>query len=182
MPGDENDTVGDQLARRRDALLAVAVIVDQDHFDRLAEETAGLVELGHGHRDAPFVLLAEPRHGSGQRRRRPDPDPRRAPMTLTAKPIASPAPSNMRILTMIHLPATNRSGPSARTCRRSRRTMRERVEAGDVALVVEADLAQHGIELLLAQRSGDLSPIRRARLLDRLRPRLDGGIGEQLGG
>ena len=74
MSGDENDTVGDQLARRRDALLSVAVIVGQDHLDGLAEQAAGLVDLGHGHRNTPLVLLAEPRHVAGQRPRRPDPD------------------------------------------------------------------------------------------------------------
>ena len=42
MSGDENDTVGDQLARRRDALLTVAVIVGNDQFDRFAEQAAGL--------------------------------------------------------------------------------------------------------------------------------------------
>ena len=74
VSGDENDTVGDQLARRGDALLALAVIIDRDQFDRLAEEAACLVEFGHSHRDAPFVLLAEPRHGAGERPRCPDPD------------------------------------------------------------------------------------------------------------
>ena len=74
MAGDENDTVGDQLARRRDALLRVAVIVGQDHLDGLSEQAAGLVDLGHGHRNTPFVLLAEPRHVAGHRPRRPDPD------------------------------------------------------------------------------------------------------------
>lgn len=74
MSGDENDTVGDQLARRRYGLLTVTVIVGNDQFDRFAKQAAGLVQLRHGQGDTPFVLLAEPRHGAGQRRRCPDPD------------------------------------------------------------------------------------------------------------
>ena len=74
MSGDENDTVGDQLARRRDGLLTLAVIVGNDQFDRFAKQAAGLVQLRHGHGDTAFVLLAGPRIGAGQRRRRPDPD------------------------------------------------------------------------------------------------------------
>jgi hypothetical protein len=74
MPGHENDTVGDQLARRRYTLLIVAEIVGNDQFDRFAEQAARLVQLGHSHRDTAFVLLADPRLDAGQRRRRPDPD------------------------------------------------------------------------------------------------------------
>jgi hypothetical protein len=60
VSGDEDDTLGDQLARRRDGLLTVAVIVGNDQFDRFAEQAAGLVQLGHGYGDTPFVLLAGP--------------------------------------------------------------------------------------------------------------------------
>ena len=68
---DEHDAGRDQLARRRDALLGVAVVVGNDQLDRLAEQAAGRVELGDRHRDPALVLLAEPRHRA--RHRRPAP-------------------------------------------------------------------------------------------------------------
>ena len=74
MSGDENDTVSNQLAGRRDGLLTLAIIVDNDQLDRFAKQAAGLVQVGHGHGDTAFVLLAHPRIGAGQRRRCPDPD------------------------------------------------------------------------------------------------------------
>jgi hypothetical protein len=74
MARDEHDFRGDQFARRRGSLLSLAVVVDSDHFDRLAEQAAGLIELGHRHPDPPFVLLAEPGHRAGQGPRRSDPD------------------------------------------------------------------------------------------------------------
>ena len=44
--------------------------------------------------------------------------------------------------------------------------------AGDVALGVEADAAEHGVEFARAQGVGHRFGLERARLLDRLRPDL----------
>lgn len=74
MAGNEHDAGGDQLACRHDSLLSLAIVVGNENLDGLAEQAAGRVDLGHRHRDAALVLLAEPRHAAGQGRRCPDAD------------------------------------------------------------------------------------------------------------
>ena len=64
MARDEHDFRGDQLARRRDALLAVAVVVDGDHFDRLADDRRPRYSACHP--NPSFVLFPNPGHRAGQ--------------------------------------------------------------------------------------------------------------------
>jgi hypothetical protein len=52
----------------------------------------------------------------------------------------------------------------------------EGVVAGDVALLVEADGAENGVELVGMERRGDRLGFERARFLDRLRPQLNGCV------
>jgi hypothetical protein len=65
---------------------------------------------------------------------------------------------------------------TVRIRRRSRHT-RRKVVAGDIALLIEADAAKHGIELQAVERLGDRARRKRARLLDGLRPGLNDRIG-----
>ena len=50
---------------------------------------------------------------------------------------------------------------------------------GDVTLLVEVDRAEHGVELVVAQRCDHRRKLQRAGFLGRLRPHLNGGVGIQ---
>jgi hypothetical protein len=71
---DHIDAVGDELVGGSDSLLGVAVVVDHDRLDLLAEHAARLVQLGDCHFGAPFQFLAAPRQRPGHRRRHADQD------------------------------------------------------------------------------------------------------------
>ena len=63
-----------ELAGSGDRLLGVAVIVDWEERDLLAENPAGRVQLGDLNADAFLHLLAEPGQPAGQRTRHADQD------------------------------------------------------------------------------------------------------------
>ena len=74
MPDDRGDARLDELSGRGDRLLGVAVVVDRQQLDLLAEDAARGVQLGDLHRRALQHLLAEPGHAAGQRPRPADQD------------------------------------------------------------------------------------------------------------
>ena len=72
MPGDELDTIADQLAGERHRLIGVAEIVAHNEIDVLAEDAASGVEIRDRHPGAALVLLAVPRVIAGHRAGRGD--------------------------------------------------------------------------------------------------------------
>ena len=74
MADDGDHAVGDELLRHRERLLAIAVVVGGDSYDRLTENAAGVVEFGHRQFDTALMLLPVPRHLTCQRRRGADQD------------------------------------------------------------------------------------------------------------
>jgi hypothetical protein len=72
---DHDHSVGDQLVRGGDGLLAIAIVVGRDHLDLLAQHAASGVEVGNGefgallrYRARPWVQSTAPRGRSAPRR------------------------------------------------------------------------------------------------------------------
>ncbi|MCE3248445.1 MAG: hypothetical protein K0R41_2270 [Geminicoccaceae bacterium] len=59
---------------RGDRLLGIAVVIDDQQLDLLAEDAARRVQFGNLHSHALLHLLAEPGHAAGHRARRTDQD------------------------------------------------------------------------------------------------------------
>jgi hypothetical protein len=66
VPGDEDDPRRQKLLGCRHPLLGVAIVIDGEQLDLLAEHASALVEHRHGHLGAALLLLPEPGHGAGQ--------------------------------------------------------------------------------------------------------------------